>query len=150
MPVQLMKNFTMNYVFFPIILLHFISCESKWDPDQQFQQQAASIKFKKEEHNRKVQSDTLESLRQHESEVLLKLQLGINLYEINEILGVKYSILAQNTNNNEFWERRIYLWEDVVAAKWTFNSIQSRICQKKRDFVILTVNQNRLVSIEYL
>lgn len=144
-----MKFLTNNYLL-NLSLFILSSCSSKWDPNHQFEQQAASIKFKQEQHNIRIEAEARKGIRSLESEILLKLQIGVKIYELNQLLGVEYTILAQNISNNQFWESRLYKWENIVKSKWSLNSLEYNLSEKNRDFLILTVNQDRVVNIEYL
>jgi len=134
-----------------ILILLFVSCgNNKWDPDQQYQQQSAAIQIKQNNHLRALEVEADESLRDLESRILLDLKVGENIFRLNDLLGLQYEILAQNFNENNLWERRLYLWENIVSSHWSQNSLQFKLCQKNRDFVILTINRDRIVNVEFL
>jgi len=134
-----------------ILILLFVSCgNNKWDPDQQYQQQSAAIQIKQNNHLRALEVEADESLRDLESRILLDLKVGENIFRLNDLLGLQYEILAQNFIENNLWERRLYLWENIVSSHWSQNSLQFKLCQKNRDFVILTINRDRIVNVEFL
>jgi len=134
-----------------ILILLFVSCgNNKWDPDQQYQQQSAAIQIKQNNHLRALEVEADESLRDLESRILLDLKVGENIFRLNDLLGLQYEILAQNFIENNLWERRLYFWENIVSSHWSQNSLQFKLCQKNRDFVILTINRDRIVNVEFL
>ena len=134
-----------------ILIFLFVSCgNNKWDPDLQYQQQSAAIQLKQNNHLRALEVEAVQSLRDLESRILVDLKAGENIYKLNDLLGLQYKVLAQNFIENKLWERRLYLWENIVSSCWSLDSLQFKLCQKNRDFVTLTINGDRIVHVEFL
>ena len=130
-------------------LILVFSCSKKWDPDLQFKLESEQRKAQKEEYRIKLELDALQGLTDLESDVLAVVKQGLPIYQFNDLIGFKYILLAQNTDNGRNWERRIYLWEDIVESKWSQNSPEYKLCEKNRDFFIITCNETSIVNVEY-
>jgi hypothetical protein len=42
------------------------------------------------------------------------------------------------------------LWKDIIESKWGKASLEYKICQKEKDFVIITCNEESIVEVEFL
>jgi hypothetical protein len=135
-------------VIIPFLLL--ISCNKKWDPDQQFNQQSEKIRLEQENFQLKMRQEAMINLREFESEILLGVKSGISNQNFNNLVGFKYSILASNITVGKHWERRLYKWDEIVESKWSLNSLEYQLCEKNRDFFIITINQINVTAVEYL
>jgi hypothetical protein len=139
---------TKSFLVFPFLLL--ISCTSKWDPDLQFSQQNEKIRAKQKNYQFQLQQNAINNLRDLESEILLKVRIGTSNEQLNELVGFKYTILAQFLDVGMLWERRIYKWQDIVESKWDTYSLEYKLCKKNRDFIIVTTNEECVISVEYM
>ena len=147
----------MNQISFPktkysliLIFLLFSSCNKKWDPDKQFTEQSEKIRLDQQNYQAQLQQDAKQNLREFESKILLEVRKGISIQYFNKLVGFKYSILAQNSNTGKRWERRIYKWSDIVETKWNNYSMEYQLCEKNRDFFIITSNDEIVIAVEYL
>jgi hypothetical protein len=127
-----------------------MSCSKKWDPDKQFSEQVDKIRLKQQNYQTQLLQDAKKNLRDFESEILLKVRNGMSNQQFNQLVGYKYSILAQNSSIGKTWERRIYKWEEIVESKWNTFSLEYKECKKNRDFFIITTNDESVIAIEYL
>lgn len=132
-----------------LYLILIFSCSKKWDPDLQFKLESEQRKAQKEEYRIKSELNAIQGLTDLESDVLAFVKQGLPIYQFNDLIGFKYTLLAQNTDNGRNWERRIYLWEDIVESKWSQNSLEYKLCEKNRDFFIITCNETSIVNVEY-
>ena len=133
-----------------LIFLLISSCNKKWDPDKQFKDQSEKIRLKQQNYQAQLQQDAKQNLREFESKILLEVRKGISIQYFNKLVGFKYSILAQNSNIGKRWERRIYKWSDIVETKWNTYSMEYQLCEKNRDFFIITSNDEIVIAVEYL
>ena len=147
----------MNPILFPktkysliLIFLLFSSCNKKWDPDKQFTEQSEKIRLEQQNYQAQLQQDAKQNLREFESKILLEVRKGISIQHFNKLVGFKYSILAHNSNIGKRWERRIYKWSDIVETKWNTYSMEYQLCEKNRDFFIITSNDEIVIAVEYL
>ena len=147
----------MNPISFPktkhsliLIFLLFSSCNKKWDPDLQFTKQSEKIQLEHQNYQAQLLHDAKQNLKEFESKILLEVRKGISIQHFNTLVGFKYSILAQNTNIGKRWERRIYKWSDIVETKWSTYSMEYQLCEKNRDFFIITSNDENVIAVEYL
>ncbi|MBT5750260.1 MAG: hypothetical protein HOI39_03940 [Flavobacteriales bacterium] len=131
-------------------LLFIISCNKKWDPDQQFIEQSEKIRLEHQSYQTQLQQDAIKNLRDFESEILLKVRSGLSIQQFNQLIGYKYSILAQNTTIGKRWERRIYKWDEIIESKWSNHSLEYKECEKNREFFIITTNDVSIIAVEYL
>ena len=135
-------------LIFPLILL--FSCASKWDPDLQYSKQTEKIRVEQQNYQFQLQQIAINNLRDFESEILLEVRSGTPIHQFNELIGFKYTILAQYINAGTRWERRIFKWEDIVESRWDTYSLEYKLCKKNRDFFIVTTNEEYVVSVEYI
>lgn len=147
----------MNIISFPKInyslILTFIllsSCNKKWDPDQQYTQQSEKIRLEQKSYQAQLELVAEQNLMDLESEILLKVSNGISIQKFNKLVGFKYSVLAHNTEIGKRWERRVYRWPDIVESKWNTYSLEYKLCEKNRDFFIITTNDETVIAVEYL
>tara|TARA_B110000467_G_C18123047_1_gene368981 strand:+ start:259 stop:681 length:423 start_codon:yes stop_codon:yes gene_type:complete len=140
-----MKNLTKL-----LLILFFSSCTKKWDPNLQFKLQTEKIKSDQENYQLKLETDTKNRMNSLESDILITVKNGLSNRQFDSLVGFKYTILAQNINSGQRWERRIYKWEDIVKSKWSENSMEFKFCEKNRNFFIVTVNESNVVNVEYL
>jgi hypothetical protein len=115
----------------------------------QFKLESEQRKAQKEEFRIKSELNALQGLTDLESDVLALVKQGLPIYQFNDLIGFKYTLLAQNTTNGLQWERRVYSWEDIVESIWSQNSLEYKLCEKNRDFFIITCNETNIVNIEY-
>jgi len=147
----------MNQISFPktkysliLTFILFSSCNKKWDPDQQFTQQSERIRLEQLSYQAQLEGDAKQNLIDLESEILLNVRNGISIQKFNKLVGFKYSILAHNTEIGKRWERRVYRWPDIVESKWNTYSLEYKLCEKNRDFFIITTNDETVIAVEYL
>ena len=134
-----------------VILIFLISsCKEKWDPDKQFLKQNEEIRSKKERYEYNVEQNTINRLREYEVTLLYKIKPETPLNKLNDLIGFKYSLLALNNETGTRWERRLYLWQDIIENKRGQTSLEYKICQKEKDFVIITCNEQSIVEVEFL
>ncbi len=143
-------SFLINKYSLIITFLLLFSCSKKWDPDQQFTQQSEKIRLEQQNFQLKMRQEAMNNLREFESEILLEVKNGISNQDFNKLVGFKYSILASNTTFGNHWERRLYKWDEIVESKWSPNSLEYQLCEKNRDFFIVTINQINVTAVEYL
>ena len=147
----------MNQISFPktkysliLTFILFSSCNKKWDPDQQFTQQSERIRLEQLSYQAQLEGDAKQNLIDLESEILLNVRNGISIQKFNKLVGFKYSVLAHNIQIGKRWERRVYRWSDIVESTWSTNSIEYKLCEKNRDFFIITTNDEAVIAVEYL
>ena len=133
-----------------LLILFFSSCTKKWDPNLQFKLQTEKIKSDQKNFQLKLETDAKNRVNSLESEILITVKSGLSNSQFDSLVGFKYTILAQNINSGQNWERRIYKWDDIIKSKWSEKSIEYKFCEKNRDFFIVTVNENNVVNVEYL
>ena len=131
-------------------ILFFSSCSKKWDPDLQFNLQAEKIKIEQSNYQQRIELSAKDKLRLLESEILIIVKHGLPNSQFNNLVGFNYLLLAQNINAGQQWERRIYKWENIVKSKWSESSLEYKLCEKNRDFFIVTTNEANVVNVEYL
>ena len=139
-----------SYIFLLTSVLLITSCKEQWDPNQQFNRQAESIKLKQENYKLELESSAKRRLNDFESNLLLQVKTGLSNSQFNNLVGFKYLVLAQNKELGQNWERRLYKWEDIVESKWGVSSLEFKFCKKKRDFFVVTTNDFIVVNVEYL
>ena len=139
----------MSKLIISLSLILIFSCSKKWDPDLQFKLESEQRNAQKEEYRIKLELNAFQGLTDLESNVLALVKQGLPIYQFNDLIGFKYKLLAQNTSNGRQWERRIYSWEDIVENKWSQNSLEYKLCEKNRDFFIITCNETSIVNVEY-
>ena len=139
----------MSKFIISLSLILIFSCGKKWDPDLQFKLESEQRKAQKEEYRIKLELNAFQGLTDLESNVLALVKQGLPIYQFNDLIGLKYKLLAQNSSNGRQWERRIYSWEDIVENKWSQNSLEYQLCEKNRDFFIITCNETSIVNVEY-
>jgi hypothetical protein len=132
------------------LILFLSSCSKKWDPDLQFNLQSEKIRIEQSNYQLRLESNAQDKLRSLESEILIIVKHGLPNSQFNNLVGFNYFLLAQNINGGQQWERRIYKWEDIVKSKWSEDSIEYKLCEKNRDFFIVTTNDANVVNVEYL
>jgi hypothetical protein len=147
--LKLLSHTLMSKIVISLSLILIFSCSKKWDPDLQFKLESEQRKAQKEEFRIKSDLNVRQRLTDLESDVLALVKQGLPIYQFNDMIGFKYTLLAQNTNNGRQWERRVYSWEDIVESKWSQNSPEYKLCEKNRDFFIITCNETNIVNIEY-
>lgn len=126
------------------------SCREKWDPDKQFMKQNEEIRTQKKHYEYNLELSTINLLKEYETGLLYKLKPEITLRKLNDLIGYKYSLLALNDETGTRWERRLYLWKDIIESKWGKASLEYKICQKEKEFVIITCNEESIVEVEFL
>ena len=118
----------MSKLVISLSLILIFSCSKKWDPDLQFKLESEQRNAQKEEDRIKSELNARQGLTDLESDVLAVVKQGLPIYQFNDLIGLKYTLLAQNTDNGRNWERRIYLWEEIVESKWSQNSLEYKLC----------------------
>ena len=127
-----------------------ISCTPKWDPNLQFSQQNEKIREEQRNYQFQLQQNAINNLKDLESEIFLKVRIGTPNQQLIELVGFKYTILAQYLDAGKLWERRIYKWDNIVESKWDTYSLEYKLCKKNRDFFIVTTNEKCVISVEYM
>lgn len=134
-----------------VILFFWVSsCKEKWDPDKQFFRQNEEIRTKKELFEYNLEQNTFNRLREYEVTLLYRINTETPLYKLDDLIGNTYSILALNDETGTRWERRLYLWQDIIENKWGKTSLEYKLCQKAKEFVIITCNDQSIVEVEFL
>lgn len=139
-----------NIKFLTIITLLLFSCKKKWDPNEQFEKQTKAIQNEEKIYQTKITHQAKLNLIELEGRVTNALTRGLYKQKLNDLLGNNYNLLAHDQNSNQRWERRLYLWERIVEAKWGANSLEFKFCEKNREFVIVTINEIKVVTVEFL
>ena len=124
-------------------------CSQKWDPDNQFQLEVQNLKANREIYKLNRIQEAQENLNQTKGDLLLQVVRNLPIRELDLLLGYKYTILAQTSQQGNYWERRQYYWEDIVAGKWGLNSQEHEICLKNSVLMIVSVNSNEVIGVEY-
>jgi len=146
MPKTLSKQ--LNSLFW-LFFLFSCGCEQKWDPDNQFQLEVQNLKAQREVYKLNRIQEAQRNLSKTKGELLLNVVRKLPIRELDLLLGYKYKILAQTTQQGDFWERRQYYWEDIVEGKWGSTSQEYEICAKKTVFMIVSINSNEVIGVEY-
>lgn len=139
----------MSKLTISLFLFFVFSCTKKWDPDLQFKLESEKRKAETEDYQVKLEWEARQRLSNLENDILAKIKQNLPIYLINQMIGLKYTLLAQNIVNGRQWERKVYRWEDIVESKWSQNSLEYKFCEKGRDFFIITSNESNIVSVEY-
>ena len=139
-----------NVKFLTIITLLLFSCKKKWDPNEQFEKQTKAIQNEEKIYQTKLTNQAKLNLIELERSVISALTRGLHKQQLNDFLGNNYNLLAHDQNTNQRWERRLYLWESIVEAKWGANSLEFKLCEKNREFVIVTLNETKVVTVEFI
>ena len=106
-----------------LLILFFSSCTKKWDPNLQFKLQTEKIKSDQKNFQLKLETDAKNRVNSLESEILITVKSGLSNSQFDSLVGFKYTILAQNINSGQNWERRIYKWDDIIKSKWSEKSL---------------------------
>ena len=70
--------------------------------------------------------------------------------DLDLLMGYKYVLLAQASQQGELWERRQYFWQDIVEGKWGKGSLEYEMCEKESVLMTVSVNSKEVIGIEYL
>lgn len=146
MPRTLSKR--LDFLFW-LFLLFFSGCTQKWDPDNQFQLEVQNLKAKRELYKLSRIQEAQRNLSQTKGDLLLNVVRKLSIRELDLLLGYKYEVLAQTTQQEGSWERRQYYWEDIVEGKWGLNSQEHEICAKNSVLMIVSINSREVIGIEY-
>jgi hypothetical protein len=146
MPRTLSKR--LDFLFW-LFLLFFSGCTHKWDPDNQFQLEVQNLKAQRESYKLSRIQEAQRNLSQTKGDLLLNVVRKLPIRELDLLLGYKYKVLAQTTQQEGSWERRQYYWEDIVEGKWGLNSQEHEICAKNSVLMIVSINSREVIGIEY-
>ena len=132
-----------------LIYLFSTGCNQKWDPDNQFQLEVQNLKAKREIYKLSRIQEAQQNLNQTKGDLLLQVVRNLPIRELDILLGYKYKVLAQTSQQGDFWERRQYFWEDIVEGKWGTNSQEHEICAKNSVLMIVSINSSEVIGVEY-
>jgi len=132
-----------------LIFLFSSGCTQKWDPDNQFQLEVQNLKAKREIYKLSRIQEAQQNLNQTKGDLLLQVVRNLPIRELDLLLGYKYKVLAQTSQQGDFWERRQYFWEDIVENKWGTNSQEHEICTKNSVLMIVSINSSEVIGVEY-
>ena len=132
-----------------LIFLLSSGCTQKWDPDNQFQLEVQNLKAKREIYKLSRIQEAQQNLNQTKGDLLLQVVRNLPIRELDILLGYKYKVLAQTSQQGDFWERRQYFWEDIVEGKWGTNSQEHEICTKNSVLMIVSINSREVIGVEY-
>jgi len=141
------RAYSFSVISFFLLLL---GCRKQWDPDQQFSNEVSEIIQKREASvflNESLAKDRLRSL---DRKLNASLHPGLEVSKFNDLLGSLGHIIARKIENSSEWVTVRYYWDDIVAHHFTVDSPEYRYCSKTKPYVEVTLNEVRIVSINWL
>jgi hypothetical protein len=108
-----------------------------------------NLKAKREIYKLSRIQEAQQNLNQTKGDLLLQVVRNLPIRELDLLLGYKYKVLAQTSQQGDFWERRQYFWEDIVENKWGTNSQEHEICTKNSVLMIVSINSSEVIGVEY-
>ena len=126
-----------------------LGCTQQWDPDTQFQNQIQTLKLEGERFKQVRGQEAAQNLNTLKSELLLGVIRRMTVRDLDLLMGYKYVLLAQASQQGELWERRQYFWQDIVEGKWGKGSLEYEMCEKESVLMTVSVNSREVIGIEY-
>ena len=126
-----------------------LGCTQQWDPDTQFQNQIQTLKLEGERLKQVRGQEAAQNLNTLKSELLLGVIRRMTVRDLDLLMGYKYVLLAQASQQDELWERRQYFWQDIVEGKWGKGSLEYEMCEKESVLMTVSVNSREVIGIEY-
>ena len=122
---------------------------NSWDPDKQFAEQQRV----QEEAIRKAQIEKSQNSSKNivriERDALIRIQSGIPISELNEIMGYRFEVLASIPDAASVWETRRYRVGHLIASHFGQTSKEFEICDQDRELFTLTLANGVVRTVEY-
>ena len=126
------------------------ACRSNsWDPDKQFAEQRRV----QEDAIRKAQIEKSQNSSKNvvriERDVLVRIQSGIPISELNKVMGYRFEVLASIPDAASVWETRRYRVGHLIASHFGQTSKEFEICDQDRELFTLTLANGVVRTVEY-
>tara|TARA_B100001027_G_scaffold188750_1_gene141969 strand:+ start:6509 stop:7000 length:492 start_codon:yes stop_codon:yes gene_type:complete len=149
---EVSNRFSHSAKFLSILscFLLFSSCRKEWDPNEQFQNNVEILAKQKEQDNWHKKNQAKENLSNLHSKLTKSIVQGLNLKELQNIVGENASILAQKEQNGVQWLILRYQWDDIVENYFSKTSEEYRQCSKQKQYIEITTKNSLIISVTWL
>ena len=149
---EVSNRFSHSAKFLSILsgFLLFSSCRREWDPNEQFQNDVMVLEKQKEQDVWHQKNQAKENLTNLDSKLKKTITLGLNLNELQNLVGENATILAQKEQDDVRWLIFRYHWNDIVENYFSKGSEEYRQCSKQKPYLEITAKNSLIISITWL
>ena len=137
-------------ISFLTCFLTLSSCRKEWDPNEQFQNDVMLLEKQKEQDVWHQKNQAKENLTNLDSKLKKTITLGLNLNELQNLVGENATILAQKEQDGVRWLIFRYHWNDIVDNYFSKGSEEYRQCSKQKPYLEITAKNSLIISITWL
>tara|TARA_B100001057_G_scaffold172444_1_gene173203 strand:- start:705 stop:1196 length:492 start_codon:yes stop_codon:yes gene_type:complete len=128
----------------------FSSCRKEWDPNEQFKNDVEILAKQKEQDLWYQKNQAKENLSNLHSKLKKNIVQGLNLNELQNLVGENATILAQKEQSGVRWLILRYQWDDIVGNYFSKTSEEYRQCSKQKQYIEITAKNSLIISVTWL